>query len=111
MRRFMLMLTLATIMTAVMGVSALPARAEVTDGSCDYSVSDDCGGGGDFSAFPIPQTPYECYEDCMSDGDAILDGSSYDGDGSGDSNFCEVSCGYYPVGPIVVTPDGAGSPH
>lgn len=108
MRRFILMLTLAAITTILMGMSALPARADITNGSCDYSVDDECGGGGGgYSAFPTPQTPVECYEDCMSDGDAILDGSSYYGDGSGDSNFCEVSCGYYPIDPVVVTPDGA----
>jgi hypothetical protein len=68
MRRFILMLTLAAIITVLMGMSALPARAEITNGSCDYSVDGECGGGG--GGYDVT-TAQQCYSACISDGQRL----------------------------------------
>jgi hypothetical protein len=102
MKRFITMLTLAAIMTALMGMSALPARADITNGSCDYTVDDECGGGGGYSAPivtpispPDPGDAAGCYDFCMT-----LPGAS--------GPFCTASCSGGDV--TVNTPNGPQQP-
>ena len=105
MRRFILMLTLTVIVTILMGVSALPARADITDGSCDYSDDGECGGGGDYAGGPpvvTPITPPDpgdaagCYYFCTTQ----LPGAS--------GPFCRASCSGGDTS--VNTPNGPQQP-
>lgn len=112
------MLTLAAILTILMGMNALPARADMTvcgggytdsggglydDGSSDNGMCTDAGGGGDYSG-PIvtPISPPEpgdtagCYDFCTTQ----LPGAS--------GAFCRASCSGGDTS--VNTPNGPQQP-